>query len=309
MAGAARFTSRHSCRPLVQVSNVRAVHFLLTSGPPSRPGRYREWAGNFWLVAIVTMLCLALARTAFAAPVLPELTGRVVDGANLLSAADRAALDTQLEALESKSTDQIVVVTVPSLQDYPVEDFANALARKWGIGQKGKDNGILVLVAPKERKVRIEVGRKLEPLLPDGKAGTIIRETILPMFRRGDFAGGIKAGVQDIKSVLEGDDAELAERAKRPPPPVDYSGYIVLAIWLLIVIVVIRAQMRQAQFVANMTPDQRRRYQQQQQRDSGSVIVFPGGSGGWSGGSGGGGGGGFSGGGGDFGGGGASGDW
>ena len=265
----------------------------------------------FAAAAFVVALILFVTGPAFAALVLPELTGRVVDGAGLLTASDRAALESQLEALETKSTDQIVVVTVPSLQDLPVEDFAYQLGRKWGIGQKGKDNGILVLVAPKERKVRIEVGRKLEPLLPDGKAGTIIRETILPMFRRGDFAGGIKAGVQDIKAVLEGDDAELAERAKRPPPPVDYSGYIVIAIWLLIVIVVIRAQMRQAQMIANMTPDQRRRYQQQQRSNNNSgPIIFPGGfgggSGGWSGGSGGGG---FSGGGGDFGGGGASGDW
>ncbi len=251
------------------------------------------------------------AIVAAAEPTYPELTGRVVDQAGLLTPADRAALDADLAAFETKSTDQIVVVTVRSLEGYPIDEYGTGLGRKWGIGQKGKDNGVLILVAPTERKVRIDVGRRLEPLLPDGRAGTIIRQTILPMFRRGDFPGGIKAGVAEVKAVLDGDKAELAERAKRPPPPVDITGYVVFAIWLLIVIMIIRAQMQQAALVQNMTPDQRRRWQAERARASrnGGIIVFPGGSGGWSGGSGGGGGGGFSGGGGSFGGGGASGDW
>lgn len=265
--------------------------------------------------AAIVVLCVflvMLAAWAVAAPVLPELTGRVVDGANLLSASDRAALEAELEALEAKSTDQVVVVTVPSLQGYPVEDFALALGRKWGIGQSGKDNGVLILVAPTERKVRIEVGRRLEPLLPDGKAGTIIRQTILPAFRRGDFSGGIKAGVREVRAVLLGDKAELDERAKRPPPEVDYSGLIILAIWVIILIFIIRAQMRaaqQMQLPSSIGPGGTpvRQSQRRRQRDDDPpIIVFPGGSGGWSGGSGGGG---FSGGGGDFGGGGASGDW
>lgn len=263
-----------------------------------------------WAIVLLSALCLfVLARPAFADPTFPELTGRVVDRANLLTAADKAQLETELEAYETKSTDQIVVVTVPSLQGYPIDEFGTMLGRKWGIGQRGKDNGVLMIVAPTERKVRIEVGRRLEPLLPDGRAGSIVRETILPSFRRGDFSGGIKAGVAEIKAVLEGDKAELEQRAKRAPPPVDYSGYIPIAIWILIVIFGILAQRRQAAMLAAMTPDQRRRYEQQQ-RVNRVPIIIGGGSGGWSGGSGGGGGGGgFSGGGGDFGGGGASGDW
>ncbi|MBX9925649.1 MAG: YgcG family protein [Hyphomicrobiaceae bacterium] len=274
------------------------------------------------LVTAVTCALVLKAAVLVAAPSLPELTGRVVDGAGLLSAADRTRLESELAALEARSTDQVVVVTVPSLQGYPIEEFGLALGRKWGIGQKGKDNGVIVLVAPNERKVRFEVGRGLEPLLPDGKAGTIIRETVLPAFRRGDFTGGIVSGVDRVRAVLEGDAAELEQRARRPPPPVDYSGAIVFAIWLGIVALVIYSQYRAARQMARdgtlrptqfdrngrRTDRRRRRFE-----DDGwpNVIVIPGGSGGWGGGwgSGSGSGGGFSGGGADFGGGGASGDW
>lgn len=280
--------------------------------PFLQPARHVGSGRGLTLLMSAIWLIL-LATVAVAEPNFPELTGRVVDQAGLLTAADKAQLETELEAFEAKSTDQIVVVTVPSLQGYPIDEFGPMLGRKWGIGQKGKDNGVLVIVAPTERKVRIEVGRRLEPLLPDGRAGTIVRETILPSFRRGDFSGGIKAGVAQVKAVLEGDKAELEQRSKRPPPPVDYSGYITIAIWLLIAIFIIRAQMQAAAQMANLTPEQRRRYEQQRRNNSGPIIFpggFGGGSGGWSGGSGGGGGGGgFSGGGGDFGGGGASGDW
>jgi uncharacterized protein len=270
------------------------------------------------LVAAVALVALMVAAiAAIAAPTLPALSGRVVDGAGLLSAADKAQLEADLAAFEAKSTDQIVVVTVPSLQGYAIEEFAVALGRAWKIGQAGKDNGLILLVAPNERKVRFEVGRGLEPLLPDGKAGTIIRQTILPTFRRGDFPGGIKAGVAAARAVLEGDAAELEQRSKRPPPPVDYSGYIFLALWLAIFAFVIYAQYRAARQMREM-PAQFDRHgrpigpRRQRRRDDPwpNVIVIPGGSGGWGGGWGSGsGGGGFSGGGGSFGGGGASGDW
>jgi uncharacterized protein len=270
-------------------------------------GRLTGAKGCALVAVMLAMLSFLFVTQARAEPTFPALTGRVVDQANLLSAADRAALETELAAFEAKSTDQIVVVTLPSLQGYPIDEFGYLLGRKWGIGQKNKDNGVLVIVAPTERKIRIEVGRRLEPLLPDGRAGSIISNTITPAFRRGDFSGGIKAGVAEIIAVLSGDQAELEQRSKRPPPPIDYSDYVVLAIWLLILILVIRAQMQAAtRLPANMSPDARRRLQRRGY-DSGPII-FPGGSGGWSGGSGGGGGG-FSGGGGDFGGGGASGDW
>lgn len=262
------------------------------------------------LVMLASMLGASLARAEIT---FPDLTGRVVDAAGLLTAADKAALEADLAAFEAKSTDQIVVVTTGSLQGYPIDEFGYQLGRKWGIGQKGKDNGVLLIVAPNERKIRIEVGRRLEPLLPDGRAGSIISKTITPTFRRGDFPGGIKAGVAEIIQVLSGDKAELDERAKRPPPPVDYAGYIFIAIWIAIFCFIIWAQIQGARQMQNnigpdgkLRPGRRRRID-----DSGPIIVWPGGSGtgGWSGGSGGSSGGGFSGGGGDFGGGGASGDW
>ena len=259
--------------------------------------------------------CLLLALPARAELAFPALTGRVVDDAGLLTASDKAALEAELEAYEATSTDQIVVVTTRSLQGYPIDEFGYQLGRKWGIGQKNKDNGILIIVAPNERKVRIEVGRRLEPLLADGRAGSIISNTITPAFRRGDFAGGIKAGVAEVTAVLSGDKAELEQRAKRPPPPVDYSGYITFAVWVLIAILIIRSQIQAArQMQQTLGPDGKYQPGRRRRFDGSGPIIFPGGfggSGGWSGGSGGGGGGGggFSGGGGDFGGGGASGDW
>jgi uncharacterized protein len=261
-----------------------------------------------WLVLALIAL-LGLAPAAFAEPKFPELTGRIVDEAGLINWEDRKAIEAQLVALEAKSTDQIVVVTVKSLQGYEIEEFAYQLGRKWGIGQKDKDNGVLLVVAPNERKVRVEVGRRLEPLLPDGMTGTIIRSTILPAFRRGDFSGGIKAGVKDLNDVLLGNAEEVKQRAKgggRPAQGTDTTGLIIFLIWVAIIVFMIWMQMRQArQMRAGMSQGPRRR-----RLNDGNIVIIPGGfGGGWSGGGGGDSGGGFSGGGGDFGGGGASGSW
>ncbi len=263
------------------------------------------------LLGLFALAVMLWGGRALADPAFPALTGRVVDQANILSAADKTSLEADLAAHAAKSTDQIVVVTVSSLQGYPIDEYGYRLGRAWGIGQKGKDNGILLIVAPNERKVRIDVGRKLEGILPDGRTGSIIRETILPTFRRGDFAGGIRAGVKEIEAALTGDNAELAERAKRPPPPADYTGLIIFGVWVGIVILMMRAQYRAQQEWAKLTPQQRLARQREMRNSNGGIVFLPGGfgggSGGWSGGSDGGGG--FSGGGGDFGGGGASGDW
>ena len=105
-------------------------------------------------------------------------------------------------------------MTVKSLEGYSIEDYGIGLARKWGIGQKGKDNGVLLIVAPNDRKVRIEVGRRLEPMMTDTMSTLIIENAILPKFRRGDFAGGIKDAVRDIKTVLLGDAEEVKRRAQ-----------------------------------------------------------------------------------------------
>jgi uncharacterized protein len=123
----------------------------------------------------------------------PALSGRVVDEANLLDPAQEAALTAKLQALETATNRQLVVTTLNSLQGYDIADYGYQLGRKWAIGQDGKgeaekDNGTILIVAPKERKMRIEVGYGLEPVLTDGYSSSIIRNTITPFFKAGDYA-------------------------------------------------------------------------------------------------------------------------
>src|SRR5215467_8324939 len=252
------------------------------------------------------LACLTLLlwlTPASADPTFPELTGRVVDDAQLLGADDEQQLTADLKALEDKSSDQLVVVTLPSLQGYSIEDYGYQLGRHWGIGTKQLSNGVLLIVAPNERKVRIEVGRGLEPVLTDALSKIVIENAILPRFRAGDFAGGVKDGVRDITKVLTGDAAEVEQRAKARQihardPDMDWT---MVVFWIVILLWFIWVMWRSSQ-----TPAAAGRY-------GGPIIVpGPGWGGGWGGGgfSGGGfGGGGFSGGGGGFGGGGASGGW
>lgn len=263
---------------------------------------------ELWLGVRIALLGLlaatvVLVATAFAAPTYPELTGRITDQAGLFSPADKAEIENTLAGLEQTSTDQIAVVTVKSLDGYPIEDYSIGLARKWGIGQKGKDNGILLIVAPNERKVRIEVGRRLEPFMTDTMSALIIQNAILPRFRRGDYAGGIKDGVRDIKTVLLGDPQEVERRAQGGRTPHDDPTVMMhMIVFFLIVALIIWINYRNMRAMgAGMPGNPRRR---------GGIVIIPGGSGNWGGGwSGGGGGGGWSGGGGGFGGGGASGGW
>ncbi len=147
----------------------------------------------------------------------------------------------ELAALEQKSTDQFAVVTVKSLEGYPIEDYGYRLGRKWGIGQKGKDNGILLIVAPNERKVRIEVGRGLEPVMTDAMSSLIIQNAILPEFRRGDFSAGIRAGVRDIKDVLLGDAEEVKERARQASDALDFWQIALIIFWICVVLFVLFA--------------------------------------------------------------------
>lgn len=143
-------------------------------------------------------------------PTFPALTGRVVDGAGLLSAAEISELDAKLKTVEDSSSDQVVVVTVSSLQGYSIEDYGLRLGNHWGVGSKALNNGVLLIVAPNERKVRIEVGRGLEATLTDALSKTIIDTSILPRFRTGDFAAGIKSGAEGIARALGGGAASPA---------------------------------------------------------------------------------------------------
>lgn len=269
-------------------------------------------AGRFVpVLAGLLALCLAIAvgtiGPARAELTFPPLTGRVVDAAHVLDPATLAALEAKLAAQEARATDQLVVATVSSLQGTSIEDYANRLFRTWQIGQAKKNNGVLLLVAPNERKVRIEVGYGLEGILTDAVASTIIRNAIVPAFKSGDMAAGIVKGTDAIIDILNLDPDEAKARAKQLESSdwteEEVDNLIFLAVMVIFMGFIIWRVMRGG---GPGGPAARR-------RRGGAVAGGPiawewgtGSSSGWSGGSSGGG---WSGGGGSSGGGGASGDW
>jgi uncharacterized protein len=145
---------------------------------------------------------ILFALPALAEPKFPPLTGRVVDEAQVLSPDVERDLTDKLENLEAATGRQLVVATVPSLQGYPIEDYGYQLGRTWGIGEKDKNTGAILLVAPNDRKVRIEVGYGLEPVLTDALSSVIIQSAILPKFRAGDLPGGVVAGTDALVEQL-----------------------------------------------------------------------------------------------------------
>src|SRR6201999_3989866 len=163
------------------------------------------------LTALFVFFCLV--APAAAAPTFPALTGRGVDGANILSGATRADLDSKLAALEAKTSRQLVVVTLASLNGYEISDYGYQLGRAWGIGQAKLNNGVLLIVAPNEHKVRIEVGYGLEPILTDALSSVIIQTTIIPKFRTGDFNAGVEAGVDALIQQLSLDTSTAEAKA------------------------------------------------------------------------------------------------
>ncbi len=249
---------------------------------------------------------LAIASPAFSQS-FPELTGRVVDQADLLDPAQEAELTAKLAALEVQSNRQLVVATVNSLEGYDIADYGYQLGRTWGIGQDGegeaeKDNGLVLLVAPNERKVRVEVGYGLEGIMTDALSSMIIQNDILPQFRNNNMAGGIIAGVDRISNQLvlpEEEARAVAQQASQQTGKGDGKNIGLAIFWIFVLIFFV------------IIPMFSNRGGKRYRRGVGPVVIFGGGSG-WGGGSSGGGGfggGGFSGGGGGFGGGGASGGW
>ena len=232
-----------------------------------------------FLLALLLAAAVVLATPGLALD-FPTLTGRVVDNANLLTSQQESRLAALLASHESATSNQVVVVTLPSLQGTAIEDFGYQLGRHWGIGQAGRDNGVLLIVAPNERKVRIEVGYGLEGDLPDAIARAIIDNDILPAFRRDDYPGGIEAGVSAIILAIEG--AYAPQKSKEPGKAVR----VILIIIIVGIALLFRFLLRRLFNFGHRT--------------------FFGGSGSSRGGYGGGG---FSGGGGGFGGGGSSGSW
>lgn len=195
----------------------------------------RGWRGLPALLGAALLLCLPLL--ALAAVSYPALTGRIVDGASLLNPEARQRIEAKLKAHEDKTSDQLVVATVPSLQGISVEDFANGLFRFWKLGEKARNNGVLLLIAPTERKLRIEVGYGLEGALTDALTKVIITTAIAPKFKGGDFPGGIEAGVDAILSILAGD-AEEWQRRAAIRDDTQTGGDIAAVIFVLIVVFV-----------------------------------------------------------------------
>lgn len=160
-----------------------------------------------WIRVIVVLAAALLAPGAHAADV-PLLSGRVVDNAELLSPAARASIAAKLKAHEDSSGNQIAVLTIPALEGDSVEPYAVRVFEAWKLGKKGKDNGVLLLVVPKERKLRIEVGYGLEGVITDAVSSRIIRNVIAPQFKANNFDQGMEEGVAALIGQLEGKGAD-----------------------------------------------------------------------------------------------------
>ena len=190
--------------------------------------------------ACALLALLAWSLFAFAVN-FPPLTGRVTDAANVMDAATKAAVETKLSDLESKSGIQLVVATVSSLEGLEVEPYANELFRTWKLGQKTSNNGVLLLVAPNDHRVRIEVGYGEEGTLTDALSKVVIANAIAPRLKAGDFNGGISRGVDDIITILTTDSADWKApqpdlRLNSGQPGGDTQSWIIAALVLAVII-------------------------------------------------------------------------
>jgi uncharacterized protein len=295
-----------------------------------------------FLLLILAALSLGIAAPLSAQPEFPPLTGRVVDNANIIPANVEAELTAKLEALETQSQRQLVVTTVPDLQGYDIADYGYQLGRTWGLGDAERNDGALLIVAPNERKVRIEVGYGLEGYLTDALSSIIIQNDILPRFRDGDMPGGIVAGTDAMiaQLVLPPDEAsriaQQASETRSSDGGFPFGVLIFFAfMFFFFVLPALRGASRKRRYRSKGTGPWGKRRGKRKKRDDdddddwddfgdtvGNIILWEigtaiargvlsggGGGGGSSWGGGGGFGGGFSGGGGSFGGGGASGGW
>ena len=243
-------------------------------------------------VFIIAAISVLMAASAYAAPSFPALSGQVVDQAHVLTADQVTMLTNKLATYQQQSGHQVAIATVSSLQGLDIRDYGYQLGRAWGLGQKGKDDGVLVLVAPNEHKTSIEVGYGLEGDLTDATSSVIISRAMLPKFRSGDYFGGLWAGTDDIAKVVGGQGGDIVKAGQQQAVAAQ-GGNLISALPFIIFFFIVLFIIFKA--------------------SRGGLVFLPmggGGSrGGFSGGSGFDGGGGFSGGGGSFGGGGASGGW
>lgn len=265
-----------------------------------RAQRGRLHCGFLSVVALVLISFAGLAAAAFSAPAFPTLTGRVVDSAGVLSDQTRGKLTALLAEHEKQTGNQVVIATVPDLGGLEIEQYSYQLGRAWGIGQKGKNSGALIIVSMKPHRVRIEVGYGLEGQLTDAQSKLIIANSIIPSFKKGDYDTGVLNGTVNVLRTLGGKPTLNGVVVQERPQPRDGAPHGILPI--LVIVILFLA------FGRFIWP-----------------LLFMGGGGGFGGGGPGGfggggfgggsfgggdfGGGGFSGGGGSFGGGGASGSW
>lgn len=201
--------SGHAVFDVRRVAPARGVRTTVAHAPTVRLRR-----AALHTVALVLAL-LALAPAAAALDV-PYLRGRVTDDAEILDADARTRITELLRAHEQATTNQIAVLTVPSLDGESVDDFASRVFQSWKLGHKGKDNGVLIVVAPRDRRMRIEVGYGLESRLTDAAASRIVRDVMAPRFKSGDFAGGIEDGVKAVIATLNGETPPGSAAAERP---------------------------------------------------------------------------------------------
>jgi len=167
------------------------------------------------LAGLALWLFLCLATAAWAEVAVPVLTARVTDLTGTLNTSQRNKLEGELQAIEARSSSQIAILMVPTTQPESIEQYAIRVVDAWKLGQKGKDNGLLLLVAKNDRKVRIEVGYGLEGVIPDAIARRVIDERITPRLKQGDFAGGLTTGIEQLASLIEG--RSTVEKAAEDP--------------------------------------------------------------------------------------------
>lgn len=264
--------------------------------PDARATR-RGTRADAWRARLLSFLLLLIASSLAQALEVPPLRGRVNDYAGVMSQDQVRALESQLAQFEQETGHQIAVLTVPTLAGEDIEGFSIRVAENWKLGKKGFDNGVILLVAVKDRKLRLEVGYGLEGVLPDAIADRIIRDYIVPRFRAQDYAGGVIAGIDAVQKVIKQEPLPESARKTNQAPHSGFNSLAMFAIAFVIFALMAFSSGRRSR--NQMWSGRGRRY----------PPIFWGGGGFGGGGFGGGSGGGFSGGGGGFGGGGASGSW
>jgi uncharacterized protein len=185
------------------------------------------------VLVVLLVVIGAFASLAAAAKEVPPLTGRVVDLASLIPADERQRLEQKLAQFEQQTGDQVAVLTVDSLEGEDIEGYANKVGRAWALGQKGKDTGALLLVSRQDRKMRIEVGYGLEPVLTDLQTGVIQNQVIIPYFKKDDYGGGIEAGVDAILGTIQGKPFQPAPQAPAREPESSGPGFLIFALFAL----------------------------------------------------------------------------